>query len=325
VAGVQARAVDDEAELAAAFNRAYRAGDWHGALEIGLEIEASTPGRPIHRYNLACVAARAGDGDRAVEWLGRAAASGFWRLPQLERDQDLDGIRAHPGFDEAAAAVAGNYRAFRTIVEQRFAATPPLLIMPPDHRVDEPAPVVVALHGHGGRASGYPTLWRRAATRAGAVLVIPQAVRESGPGFTWQDPDEAGLIVDLTLDWVRRQVAVDDGSIVLTGFSEGGFVAMVIGTRQPDRFVGVIPMAGGYLPELDAPPRTHAGRVPRYYFMVGSLDRSADAVRRAADDHRDAGYPTRLRVLPGTGHTFPRDTDRELGRALRFALGDSSD
>jgi len=31
-----------------------------------------------------------------------------------------------------------------------------------------------------------------------------------------------------------------------------------------------------------------------------------------------------LRVLPGTGHSFPRDTDRELGKALRFALGDAS-
>lgn len=57
--------------------------------------------------------------------------------------------------------------------------------------------------------------------------------------------------------------------------------------------------------------------------MVGSLDDSAAAVRRAADDFREAGYQSRL--LPGTGHTFPRNTDRELGRAFRFVLGGSDE
>jgi len=167
-------------------------------------------------------------------------------------------------------------------------------------------------------------LWRRTVASAGAALVIPQAVRQSGPGFSWGDPDEAELIVRLTVDWARERVAVDEDRIVLTGFSQGGSVAMVLGARDPKTFAGVIPMAGGYRPETDAPPAAFGESIPRYYFMVGSLDRSADEVRHASGDFRDAGYPVRLRVLPGTGHTFPRATDRELGKALRFALGDAS-
>ena len=323
VATLTASAAAMDADLLTAFQQAYRSGQWQAALDAGLELESLGPGDPVHRYNLACVAALAGRPDDALAWLERAAESGFWRLPLLERDSDLDGVRGHPGFADAAAAVGLNYQAYRRLVAERFEAAPPLLMVPPDHRADEPTAIVVALHGHGGRAEGYPTLWRRAASKAGAVLVIPQAVRRSGPGFTWSDPDEADVIVGLTLEWVRNRITVDEDRIVLTGFSEGGFVAMVLGTRHPETYAGVIPMAGGYIPEIDAPPAAAGGPAPVYYFMVGSLDDSADAVRRAADDFRVAGYEVGLRVLAGTGHTFPRNTDKELGRALRFALGGS--
>ncbi len=91
------------------------------------------------------------------------------------------------------------------------------------------------------------------------------------------------------------------------------------GVRHPDLFVGVIPMAGGYIPEIDLPPAASVGD-PRYYFMVGALDRAVDEVRRAAGDFKVAGYEVKLRVLPGTGHTFPRATRQELSKALRFVL-----
>jgi predicted esterase len=315
---------DAASQLVQAFSTAYRAGDWPSAVAIGTRLAALEPDQPVHRYNLACACALAGDADQAVAWLGRAAAGGFWRSGHLARDPDLDSVRGRAGFAAAASAVERNHKAVREVVAERFAAKLPVLVTPPDHDPMQPAPLVVVLHGYGDRADGYPTLWRGAAARAGAALVIPQGVRKAGPGYTWQDPDEAGLILDLTLEWTRRQVAIDGWRLVLTGFSQGGFIAMVLGVRHPELFVGVIPMAGGYLSETDAPPPASTIGAPGYYFMVGALDRAAGALRRAADDFSAAGYRVRLRVLPGTGHSFPRDTDRELGKALRFALGDAS-
>lgn len=315
---------DDPADLVQAFTAAYRAGDWQAAATVGLRIVSLEPDRPVHRYNLACVYARAGRADEAVSWLGQAAAGGFWRSGHLARDPDLDSVRGHAGFAAAAAAVERNHLAVREVVAEHFAAKLPVLMTPPDHDPTQPAPLVIALHGYGGRADDYPALWRGAAARAGAVLVIPQGVRKAGPGYSWQDPDEAELILDLTLEWTKRQVAIDEKRMVLTGFSQGGFIAMALGVRHPALFVGVIPMAGGYIPEIDAPPPASTIGAPGYYFMVGSLDGAAPAVRQAAEDFATAGYRVRLRVLPGTGHSFPRDTDRELGKALRFALGDAS-
>ena len=43
--------------------------------------------------------------------------------------------------------------------------------------------------------------------------------------------------------------------------------------------------------------------------------------RKAAEDFEVAGYTVKLRIYPGVGHTFPRFTNRELGKALKFVLG----
>jgi acetyl esterase/lipase len=89
--------------------------------------------------------------------------------------------------------------------------------------------------------------------------------------------------------------------------------------RYPEIFVGVIPMAGPYIPEIDAPPRARDGD-PRYYFMAGERDRAVTDMRRAAKDYESAGFAVKLRVFQDTGHSFPRASDRELSNALRWVL-----
>jgi len=59
---------------------------------------------------------------------------------------------------------------------------------------------------------------------------------------------------------------------------------------NPEVFIGVISMAGGCIPEIDAPAPA-------------------------------AGYEVDLQVVSGTGFTFHRRTSTELRKALRFVLG----
>jgi predicted esterase len=81
----------------------------------------------------------------------------------------------------------------------------------------------------------------------------------------------------------------------------------------------VVPIAGPYIPEIDAPPSARAGD-PRYYFIVGARDRAVSDMRRAAKDYEAAGYDVKLRVIPSTGHSFPRDSDREFTSALQWVF-----
>jgi predicted esterase len=303
------------------FNEAYNQQDWTRAIDLGLELVKMVPDRPLPQYNLACVYALKGDTTASLQWLGRAAATGFDGLSHLDSDDDLDAIRDQKGFVKVRSVIAGNRWRREGEIRRVVEASPPLVVPPKDHDPQSPAPLIIALHGYGDRAEGYPSKWRGAAAKAGAILAVPQGVRRVGNGFYWGNVDEANTILALTIDYVRQSYAVDDERIVLTGFSQGGFMAMALGVRNRDLLIGVIPMAGGYLPEIDSPPPVEGGD-PRYYFMVGARDRNVPEVKMAAKDFKTAGYRVKLRVYPEAGHTFPRRYDFELWRALRFVLED---
>ena len=302
-----------------AFSDSYRQGDWSRAIDLGLELVGLMPDHPVAQYNLACIYALNGDRHQALHWLGLAAADGFLQLAHFDADSDLDGVRDLPGYDNVRGAIVENHRRRRATILESAKASPPLILAPREYDPRNPAPLVIALHGYGDHGENYPELWGGAAGELGAILAVPFGLRVVGKGRAWGDIDETETIVMLTLEQVQKRFEIDAERIVLTGFSQGGFMAMALGTKHPDVFAGVIPMAGGYIPDIDAPP-TANGEDPSFYFMVGSRDNAISQVRRAAADYNEAGYEVKLRVVAGTGHSFPRDTERELSKALRFVL-----
>jgi tetratricopeptide (TPR) repeat protein len=63
------------------------------AIEEGTRVDAAT-------YNIACGYARKGNADRAVEWLRKSLQEGFELSSYIDKDDDLDGVRADPRFVE---------------------------------------------------------------------------------------------------------------------------------------------------------------------------------------------------------------------------------
>ncbi len=302
-----------------AFNDAYRQEDWQQAIDVGLDLVQMLPDSAVVKYNLACAYALSGDEDAALHWLGRAAASGFAKLSHLDTDSDLDSVRDRPGYSSIRAAVAENESRDNKEIAKRVATSPILIVAPPGYEKRRPAPLIIAFHGYGDRAENYPRFWRGPAAEYGAILAVPQGMQPVGNGFGWGSVDEADAIFQRTLREVGRKYAVDPDQVVLTGFSQGGFIALALGLRYPELSVGVIPMAGPYIPEIDAPPPARAGD-PSYYIIVGSRDRAVSDMRRAARDYESAGFDVKLRVVPSTGHSFPQDSHRELTNALQWIL-----
>lgn len=302
------------------FGDAYRNEDWKRAVDLGYKLEQLVPNSFREQYNLACVLALNDEVDAALDWLGRAAANGFSQISLLDTDPDLEAVRDVPGFKIVRNMVDANRRHRYEKTYRVAASTTPLTVLPERADDEGPRPLIIALHGFGDTAANYPLAWGPAAEHFGAILVVPNGPRSVGRGRGWGSVDEADAVVEATLAYARETFDVDWDRVVLTGFSQGGFMAMALGTRHPHRFVGVIPMAGGYIPEIDAPEPAGDGD-PRFYFMVGSRDRAVDQVRMAASDFEAAGYEVDLRVLAGTGHTFPRRTTTELRKALGFVLG----
>ena len=113
------------------------------------------------------------------------------------------------------------------------------------------------------------------------------------------------------------------GPVVLTGFSQGAGVALTLAARHPERYAGVVAVAGWFeerlapLPER-APQTLSALRLPERRARRSGGPNN----RRTAERMDRAGIATRVRIYPGLGHEYPpaAERDRELDQALRFAF-----
>jgi hypothetical protein len=76
---------------------------WDEAEAVLEEALSLAPGNPLNLYNLACVRARLGRPDAAMESLEQAAGGGFTDFALIARDPDLDPLRGLPRFKSLLA------------------------------------------------------------------------------------------------------------------------------------------------------------------------------------------------------------------------------
>ncbi len=112
------------------------------------------------------------------------------------------------------------------------------LFVPPAYDPEVALPLVVCLHGAGFTGDSYLERW---ATRLGewAMLACPTAMA----GTWWTRPSEE--LVLATIEAVRARYRIDPDRIYLTGMSNGGIGAWIIGMHHAPRFAAVAPMASG--------------------------------------------------------------------------------
>lgn len=133
-------------------------------------------------------------------------------------------------------------------------------------------PLVVFLHGGGERGDDLELLKRQPLpkTLAGtttfpAVVVSPQLPLRL---TYWSELIEP---LDVLVQRLEKQYAVDRRRLYLTGLSTGGFGTWEYGLRHPKRFAALVPIAGGYA--QGGVPSTICGlrNVPIWAFH-GALD-----------------------------------------------------
>ncbi len=310
-------------ELTRSLRRAAASGDWPEAVKAARGLVAARPGSALDAYNLACMLSRAGASAEAVAALARSAELGFAFPSTLLRDEDLDAIRGASGFAAALERVRANNAAGLERAKPLLASAPLLTIEPRRRPATGTGalPLIVALHGYGGTPEPLAELYRAAATRLGAILVVPRGQEVVGQGFGWGIVEQAE---ELVLRAIARTAAERPvGPVVLTGFSQGAGVALTLAARYPERFAGVVAVAGFFEERLAPLPERVAPGFPRFCFLNGERDEAAANNRHAADLLQRSGAATRVRIYPGLGHEYPPldERDRELDQALRFAFG----
>ncbi len=306
------------ADINQQFNTAYQQQEWDKAIELGKKLAELRPDDPAPAYNVACVLALKGESNESARWLLMAATRGFSDRTLAANDRDLDSIRNLRAYDIAMDRVGANQLKAFAEFKVMAADSKPLVMVPDGLDPQQPAPLIIAMHGYGDTVENFARVWKKAAEDRGAILVLPRAVRSAGTGFQWGEVNEADWLLTRALDAATAQHNIDPRKIVLTGFSQGGYMSYNLGMKHRDRITGVIPVAGQYTRSLAEAPAN--GPRPRVYIMVGSEDREEGSNRLAHRDYRAVGMRVELVVYPGLGHTFPENSDAELLKALAFVM-----
>ena len=139
-----------------------------------------------------------------------------------------------------------------------------LIQVPDTYKEDEPAPLILNMHGYGGDAESYrkyvggETGLQLLADQREFFVAYPQAYLRDGLGERYWQPGDNGE-QDIALNdvyYIQRLLAdiqanynIDEEQIFALGFSNGGMMAYSLGCNSGDVFAAVGGMATTMIPE----------------------------------------------------------------------------
>jgi len=179
------------------------------------------------------------------------------------------------------------------------------LFIPPTYQASRAHALVVCLHGFGFTGEEYLERWR---SRLGEDYVLACPTYPSGAWFTRRAEE---LVLE-TIRQAERRYHIDSDRVFLTGMSNGGIGAWLIGMHHAPLFAGIAPMASG-LDDVLMPFLANLRNTP-IYIIHGTKDQvmSVDLSRSIVRELDVLGYPyvyrehQREHPMAG-GHYFPRE------------------
>jgi dienelactone hydrolase len=173
------------------------------------------------------------------------------------------------------------------------------LYVPNSYRPDQSYGLVICLHGAGFTGDSYLERWQ---TRLGEAYILACPTLMEGNWWTRTGEDLALA----TIQAVSSRYHIDPDRVFLTGMSNGGIGAYLIGAHHAIRFAAIVPMAAGLdnvlMPFLEY--REH----DRVHPMAGGhffpREELPDLVAWLAHQRRNPN-PTKLTFVQDASHLLP--------------------
>lgn len=221
-------------------------------------------------------------------------------------------ITARPGTPVTRAA-PGEQRLGLGTVRYRLHLRDGTLFVPGAAASGRAVPLLVLLHGGGGRADEF-RFALPLGEEFGVALLLLDARHNTWDGVDAPFGPDVRFI-DQALAHTFARVAIDPRRVALGGVSDGGMYALSIGMINGDLFTHLIAVAPGYI----ARPGPPTGK-PRVFLAHGTHDTVysvASSERRILPALRDAGYDVTWLEYDGSHFISPAATREALAWLVR--------
>jgi predicted esterase len=191
------------------------------------------------------------------------------------------------------------------------------ILQMPSKPVDGPLPLLVMLHGAGGRADRTLQRFGPPADGQGIAVLAPESRGATWDAVRGEFGADVGFL-DRALARVFETVAVDPARLAVGGFSDGATYALALGLVNGDLFRRVLAFSPGFLV-----PSAATGK-PRIFVSHGTadpilpIDRCSRVIVPAL---KKRGYEVTFREFDG-GHDVPAAIGTEGLDWMRSPSGD---
>lgn len=200
--------------------------------------------------------------------------------------------------------------------------TPNVLAYPARRASASPRPPVVMLHGMCDEPEWECPHFASATTDHG-FLVCPRAnLRCDGGGSIWSGDPRFAASIEASIARVAADYPdhVDaSASRTLIGFSLGAIRAVELANTGDGRWRSVIAIGAKVYPRAE---RLRRAGVQRIVLAAGDHDMMKWHMVGEAKKLARAGFPVAFMSMGKVGHTFPKDLEARMKRALAWAGGD---
>jgi phospholipase/carboxylesterase len=190
---------------------------------------------------------------------------------------------------------------------------------------DEKSPLIVFIHGMGGRPEQLVDHWRTFPSRV--HIALPRAFDAFGTGFSWFEfkdgmtDEQFGEAVSASETRLWKGIAKLAGARrpIVSGFSQGGILSFAIASRHPDVVSHAFPVAGSCPGPLL--PKNKSRAAPLLAFH-GTEDNVLQLKwgREAVQAFKDQGNEAEIKEYAGVGHTMTPEIKKDLWDAIARAL-----